>query len=172
MLRNVGGGGCGSHPGPRPPPRWRDLDTPSRFQPTPAFDRAPASRRRTRLANSDVRGAASAPGPPQPRPVTLAASARATSNAPPLRVNGCAPRNQGPQQFQRPQIATFGRSHDAVVAPASLSPNRLARLLQPLECALPLRSGQRQSQLKRLLRAVGRLGFSYASSAARGPATL
>jgi hypothetical protein len=31
-----------------------------------------------------------------------------------------------------------------------------------LECALPLRSGQRQSQLKRLLRAVGSRGLSYA----------
>ena len=41
-----------------------------------------------------------------------------------------------------PEAATFGRSHDAVVAPASPSPRRLARLLQPLECALPLRFGK------------------------------
>ena len=80
-----GSGACGSRSRIQPAHRWRDFDTPSRFQPALAFDRAPASRRRTRLAKSNVRGAASAPGPPQPRPVTLAASARSTSNAPPLR---------------------------------------------------------------------------------------
>ena len=59
-----GGGACGSRSGIQPAPRWRDHDTPSHFQPALAFDHASASRRRTRLHNSDVRGAASAPGPP------------------------------------------------------------------------------------------------------------
>ena len=51
----------------------------------------------------DVRGAASAPGPLQPRPVTLAASARSTSNAPPLRATNAQPRNQRQQNHERPR---------------------------------------------------------------------
>jgi hypothetical protein len=40
-----------------------------------------------------------------------------------------------------------------------------------LECALPLRFGKDKVR-KRLLRALGRRGFSYASSAARVPTAL
>ena len=43
----------------------------------------PLTRIPTRLSDPNVRGAPSAPGPLQPRPVTLA-SARASSNALPL----------------------------------------------------------------------------------------
>ena len=105
-------------------------------------------------------------------PVTLAASARSTSNAPPLRDHERAPRNQRQQNHERPQ-SRFVRARLRCSSRASLPLTpRLARLLQQLECALPLRSGQRQSQLNGLLRAVGSRGFSYASSAARVPTAL
>jgi len=60
------GGACGSRSVIQPAHRCRDHDTPSQFQPALTFDRALASRRRTRHHNSDVRGSASAPGPLNP----------------------------------------------------------------------------------------------------------
>ena len=69
----------------------------SAIQPTHRF--APL----IRLPDSNVRGAASAPGLPHPRPVTLAASARSTSNAPPLRDHERTSRNPRQQNRARPQ---------------------------------------------------------------------
>jgi hypothetical protein len=57
--------------------------------------------------------------PLHPQPVTLAASARCTSNAPPLRDHERPPRNQRQQNHARHRTASFGRVYDAVVAPAS-----------------------------------------------------
>ena len=78
------GGASGSRSGAQPAPRWRDLDTPSQFQ-------RPRRSQRARLT-----------------PVTLAASARPTSNVPPLR-----------DHERPPRAASFGRMYDAAVAPAS-----------------------------------------------------
>ena len=65
VLRNGGGGGCGSRQEFNQHTAGA-IRYASRFQPALAFDRAPASRRRTRPHNSNVRGAASAPGPLNP----------------------------------------------------------------------------------------------------------
>ena len=102
----------------------------------------PLARLGTRNHNSHVRGSASAPGSPQPHPVTLAASARTTSNAPPLRDHERPPRNQRQQSHERPQ-SRFVRARLRCSSRASLPLTpRLARLLQQLECALPLRFGK------------------------------
>jgi len=75
-------------------------------------------------------------------PVTLAASARPSSNVPPLRDHQRPARNQRPQNHERPQ-SRYVRARLRCSSRASLPLTpRLARLLQQLECALPLRFGE------------------------------
>jgi len=62
VLRNGGWRGLRLTINNSTSPPLRAVNTPSQFQPALAFDRASASRRGIRLANSNVRGAASAPG--------------------------------------------------------------------------------------------------------------
>jgi len=60
----------------------------------------------------------------------------------PLRDHECTPRNQRQQNHERPQSRYVrARSRCSSRASLPLTP-RLARLLQQLECALPLRFGK------------------------------
>ncbi len=79
------------------------------------IERPPASRPRYALNKSNVRE----------HPARQADACHAgcfacpSSKVLPLRVIGCPPRNQRQQNHGRPQTASFGRNHDAAVAPAS-----------------------------------------------------
>ncbi len=133
------------------------------------IQRAPASRRRTRRANSDVRGAASALRPPQPRPVTLAASAPPSSNAPPLRVIKCAQAIQRSSQLQRPQsryVQAQLRCSSRASLPLTPQAGTPAATIG-MRPATTLRT--KTKSVNELLRAVGPPGLSYASSAATRP---
>ena len=134
-----GGGASGARSGAQPAHRWRDLEHAfqlstsigvrprSRFAPSntqPQFARSRRSQR-ARLT-----------------PVTLAASARPSSNVPPLRDHERQQRSQRPQNHERPQ-SRYVRARLRCSSRASLPLTpRLARLLQQLECALPLRFGE------------------------------
>jgi len=110
------GGACGSSLAIRTAHCWRDLDHAipiptstgvrprSRFAPsnTPSRFERPRRSQRARLT-----------------PVTLAASARRTSNTLPLRDHERPSRHQRRQNVERPRTASFGRVYDAAVAPAS-----------------------------------------------------
>ena len=112
--------------------------TPPRSQPALAFDSAPASRRRYAITKSNVREQSARQSPRHPPACHAACFARPSSHAPPLRVIERPPRNQRPQQFQRPR-SRYVRAQTRCSSRASLPLTpRLARLLQPLECALPL----------------------------------
>ena len=77
---------------------------------------------------SPIRTSAAPPArqaPPHPRPVTPAASARATSNAPPLRDHERPPRTQRPHNRDRPQ-SRFVRAQSQCSSRASLPLTRQA----------------------------------------------
>ncbi len=142
------GGGSGSRSGIQPAHRWRDLDTPSQFQ-------RPRRSQRARLT-----------------PVTPAASARSTSNVPPLRDHERPPRNQRQQDHERPQ-SRYVRAR--LRCSSRASPPLTPRAGTPaatigMRPATALRT--KTKSVNGLLRAVGSRGFSYASSAARVPTAL
>jgi hypothetical protein len=143
----------------RPALRWRDHERASRNQHPATSNALPLRAVEYALAIRTFATQPARQAPLHPQPVTLAASARCTSNVPPLR------------DHERPRTASFGRGYDAVVAPASLNPAGWHAYCNNWNA--PCHFAPKKTKLVNgLLRAVGRRGFSYAPSAARVPTAL
>jgi len=79
--------------------------------------------------------------------------------------------NEHKRQLTAPNRYVRAQSRCSSRASLPLTP-RLARLLQPLECALPLRSGQRQSQINDSFGLSGVSGNPTRPALPRGPTAL
>jgi hypothetical protein len=138
-------------------------DTPDQFQPSPALDRALAPRRRIRLAGSDLGGAGSAPGPLNPglSRCLLPLAPRRTPHR--FATTNARRETNAHRATNAPRPLRSGGGRRGCVPAAPLFPWRLSRPL--LFVRRPATALRTRSKLEsRLLRAVGRRGFCYASS--------
>ena len=155
-----------------PAHRFAQFDTPRATQPPLAFQRAPASRHRIRPDNSDVRGAASAPGSPPPsachagcfRSLHVERHTASRPRAPAAKPTPVEPRTP-PDRFVRARLRCSSRA-SLPLTPQAGTPTATIGM-RP---ATSLRT--KTKSVNGLLRAVGRFGFSYASTPARVPTAL